>query len=76
MTKICIIAGSYQEALTWAKGQQLCHDCWFYPTDIEDLNQKTNFHVIVIGTAGLNVPSAFFERVYNIAQRQGQIGRE
>ena len=72
---ICIIAGNYQEAETWARGQFLARNEWFYPSDINDLDNHENFHVFVIGTAGLNVPSAYFERLYQTAQTRGRINR-
>jgi len=75
MTQICIIAGTYDEALTWAKGQQLCHQCWFFPINEDDLKRRINFHVIVIGSAGHNVPTSYFDRFYSLAQTRGMIGR-
>lgn len=64
------------EARNWAYGQQLSYDEWFYPKNMEDLKSRSNFHVLVIGTAGLNTPSAFFESVYNLAQTRGKINRK
>ena len=72
---ICIIAGNYREAETWAGGQFLAKNEWFYPFDLEELKQKSDFHVVVIGTAGLNVPSSYFERFFSLAQQRGRIGR-
>lgn len=72
---ICILAGNYQEALRYAKGQLLDPDEWFYPTTPDELTTKTNFHVIVVGTAGQNVPSSYFERVLSLAKKQGRINR-
>lgn len=75
MTKICVLAGNFQEALTWAKGQMIPPDCWFYPTDPQDLLSRENFHVIVIGTAGQNIPPSYFEKIYSLAQQRGAINR-
>lgn len=75
MTKLCIIAGNPHEAYQWAKNQNLSKEQWFYPKDINDLLFKDNFHVLVIGTAGQNVPSSFFEKVYQTALERGRIGR-
>jgi len=75
MTKLCLIAGSYLEAKTWARGQMLDDSSWFYPTDIEELKNRSNFHVIVIGSAGQNVPASYFEKLYTLAQQRGRIGR-
>ncbi len=75
MTQICIIAGNYKEALAFAKSQNIEPNCWFYPTDESDLLRRSNFHVLVIGTAGENVPASYFERIYQIAQKRGCIGR-
>lgn len=72
---ICIIAGNHLEAKRWAEGQNLSNDEWFYPTDIYELSKKTNFHVIVIGSAGENVPQSYFNRIYTYAKSQGRIGR-
>lgn len=73
---ICLIAGSYQEAVTFARGQFLANNEWFYPHDEDDLRQRTNFHVLVIGTAGENTPPSYFNRVLALAQTRGRIGRE
>jgi hypothetical protein len=75
VTKICIIAGNQEEAYRWAKNQNLENDQWFYPKDTTDLLFKSNFHVLVVGTAGQNVPSAFFEQVYQTALKRGKVGR-
>lgn len=72
---ICIIAGNYYEAKNWAYGQNLAHDEWFYPDDTDDLQKRCNFHVLVIGSAGQNVPAGYFERIYSLAQQRGKIGR-
>lgn len=76
MTKICILAGNYSEALAFAKLQNIPRGCWFFPNDIKDLIHNQNFYTIVTGTAGQNVPSAFFERIYKIALERGAIGRD
>lgn len=72
---ICIIAGNYDEAKTWASGQNLYDDEWFYPTNESDLISRADFHVIVIGTAGYNIPTSWFNSFYELAQRRGRIGR-
>lgn len=73
---ICIIAGNYDEAATWASGQNLDSNEWFYPNDEHDLMQRVNFHVIVIGTAGQNVPVTWFNKLYEFARKRGKIGRQ
>lgn len=75
MTKLCIIAGNYDEAKTWTRGQQLEDEDWFYPIDEDDLKRRSNFHVLVIGTAGHNVPASYFERIYTLACERGRLGR-
>jgi fructose-1-phosphate kinase PfkB-like protein len=72
---ICILAGNYEEARIWARSQLLANNEWFYPQDESDLIVRTNFHVVVVGTAGQNVPSNYFEKIYRIAQQRGRIGR-
>lgn len=72
---ICIISGNYDEAETWASGQNLARTEWFYPVDERDLMQYSNFHVIVVGTAGQNVPLSWFNTFYGLAQIRGAIGR-
>lgn len=72
---ICILAGNYLEAKKWAYGQQLGYEEWFYPANPEDLKHRSNFHVLVIGSAGYNVPDGYFESVYSLAQSRGKIGR-
>jgi len=72
---ICLIAGNSFEAYTFAKGQFLADNEWFYPETIEILYARSNFHVLVVGTAGQNVPNNYFERLLSIAQIRGKIGR-
>jgi len=73
---ICILAGNYGEALTYARGMELEPDEWFYPQTPEDLNSKQNFHVLVIGTAGQNVPITYFENVFRLAKQRGKVNRK
>jgi len=70
---ICVIAGNYKEARYWASGQNLEDDEWFYPYDEDDLRRRVNFHVVVIGTAGDNVPPAYFEKIYQLAKSRGKL---
>lgn len=72
---ICILAGNYNEAKMWASSQNLAKNEWFFPEDIDDLKRRTSFHVLVIGTAGENIPVSYFNRIYALAQQQGKIGR-
>lgn len=72
---ICVLAGNYLEAQRWANGQLLEDDEWFYPTSPDDLMRKENFHTVVVGTAGQNVPPSYFEKVFSLAQKQGRKGR-
>jgi hypothetical protein len=73
---ICILAGNYKEAVTWARGQLLANNEWFYPNDVDDLYCRENFHVVVVGTAGDNVPASYFERIYALAQQRGRLNRK
>lgn len=75
MTKICLIAANEEEAYRWARNQNLNKDQYFYPHSENDLRFRTNFHVIVVGTAGVNVPGYVFEKIYNLALERGKIGR-
>lgn len=70
---ICIIAGNYNEAKRYAAGQQWEDEEWFYPADEYDLSGRKNFHVIVIGTAGQNVPQSYFDRVFELAKNRGRM---
>ena len=72
---ICILAGNYLEAKRYASSQELEDDEWFFPSDIKDLYMNNNFHVIVVGSAGQNVPASYFERVWSLAKIRGRIGR-
>ena len=73
---ICIIAGNELEAYRYAEAHLLDKEEWFYPGDLSDLMAYSNFHVLVVGTAGLNVPPAYFERLLHLAKSRGRIGRE
>lgn len=70
---ICIIAGNYQEAKNWAYGQELDDTEWFYPQEVEELYRRMNFHVVVIGTAGQNVPPSYFEKLFALAKQRGRM---
>jgi len=72
---ICIIAGNYEEAWTWARGQMLSKSEWFYPADLEELQSRCNFHVVVVGSAGQNISPGYFEKVFHLAQTRGRINR-
>lgn len=56
----------------WARGQGLSRDEWFFPVDEHQLMARANFHVIVVGTAGENVTSGYFERIYSLAKQRGR----
>jgi hypothetical protein len=75
MTKICLIAGNSEEAYRFARLQSLEPSQWFYPKSPDELLFKTNFHVIVVGTAGQNMPSNLFEKIYQLALQRGKIDR-
>ena len=70
---ICVIAGNFKEAKFWANGQNLEDHEWFFPHDEDDLKRRKDFHVVVIGTAGDNVPAAFFEKIYQLAKSRGRM---
>jgi len=72
---ICIIAGNYLEAERYANAQLLDDNEWFYPSDETDLLSRQAFHVLVVGTAGQNVPSSYFERILRIAKQRGKMNR-
>lgn len=72
---ICIIAGNYLEAERFAAGQLLDQSEWFYPKDVNELLNKENFHVLVVGSAGQNVPPSYFEKVLRTAKTRGRINR-
>lgn len=76
MTKICLIAGNSEEAYRFARLQNLEKDQWFFPSSPNDLLFHSNFHVIVVGNAGMNFPSSIFEKVYKLALERGKIGRK
>ncbi len=73
---ICIIAGNRKEAELWASANQLDPDEWFYPYEPSEIKRRENFHVIVIGSAGENVPAHWFENVYNLAKQYGRRNRK
>lgn len=71
---ICIIAGNEREAWTWARGQLLSKEEWFYPHDVADLMSRENFHVLVVGSVH-QMPSTYFERLLNLAKARGKLNR-
>lgn len=73
---ICLLAGDAREAEIFARSQNLARNEYFYPQDEEDLKSRTNFHVLVVGSAGLNVPESYWNRIYALAQMRGRIGRK
>jgi hypothetical protein len=69
------LAGNQLEAKQFARAQNLSDEDWFFPVDEDDLRTRSNFHVLVIGTAGNNVPESYFNRLYDLAQSRGRINR-
>jgi fructose-1-phosphate kinase PfkB-like protein len=72
---ICILAGNYLEARMWASGQLLEDSEWFFPSDFDDIRTKSNFHVVVVGSAGMNVPNAYFNNLLLLCQQRGRMNR-
>lgn len=72
---IMLIAGNYLEAERWAKGQLLDDNEWIFPQDIDVIKSMSNFHVLVVGSAGMNTPASYFERLLSLAKERGRIGR-
>jgi hypothetical protein len=70
-----LLAGNADEAYRYAKSQYLEKDQWFFPKDVNELLFKTNFHVLVVGTAGMNMPPSLFEKIYHLALERGKIDR-
>jgi hypothetical protein len=75
MTKICLIAGNEEEAYRFARSQNLNPNQYFFPHSVNDLLFRSNFHVIVVGSAGQNFPTQLFEKIYNLALERGKVGR-
>ena len=73
---ICLIAGNYFEAKNFAYSQNWRQDEWFFPTDDKDLLERCDFHVLVIGTAGQNIPASWFERFYQLALQRGRTKKD
>jgi len=72
---IYVLAGSYNSAKKWAEAQHLADDEWFCTLDLDELKRANNFHVIILESAS-ELSSAFFEKVYTLAQVRGRIGRQ
>lgn len=70
---IMVLAGNYMEAKRWAEGQLLEPQEWTYPIDENDIMRYKNFHVVVVGSAGMNVPSSYFERILSLAKQRGRL---
>lgn len=75
MTRICLLAGNSEEAYRYARLQNLQPEQWFFPHHESDLLFQSNFHVLVIGSAGQNFPARTFEKIYKLALERGRIGR-
>lgn len=70
---ICLISGNFLEAKRYAASNLLEDDEWFFPIDENDLLRRKDFHVLVVGSAGMNVPNSYFERVLSLAKQRGRI---
>jgi len=70
---LCFLAGNYQEAVRFASANLLDDDEWFFPYDEDDLRRRKDFHVIIVGTAGMNVPPSYFERILALARERGRM---
>jgi hypothetical protein len=71
---IFIIAGSYKLAKKWAAAQSFADDEWFCSMDLDEIKNKSNFHVVILESAS-DIPSPFFEKLYTLAQARGRINR-
>lgn len=69
---ICLIAASFLEAQRFAYTQYLSNDEWFFCLDENDLVNRKNFHVLVVGNMH-NVPSFHFEKLYQLAKQKGNL---
>lgn len=72
---ILILAGNRLEAERWARAQMLEPSEWTYPEDEDTIHNMTNFHTVIVGTAGMNVPSSYFDRLLTTAKKRGRINR-
>ena len=72
---IYILAGNYASASKWAAAQMLSEEEWFCTLDLDELNSKQDFHVIVLETAS-ELPPIVFERLFNLGQSRGRINRQ
>lgn len=72
---ICILSPTYDKAIKWASTQGLESSEWFYAGDKMDLTSRVNFHIIVVGEF-VEPQLSWFEKMYSLAKRQGQIGRK
>ena len=70
---IAIIAGNYKEAQTFARGQLLDDNEWFFLSDIDDLIGKYNFHVIVTSSVADTIPPYRFEKLFSLAKKKGRM---
>jgi hypothetical protein len=71
---IYLLSGNYEEARKWASSQNLDGEEWFATLDVDELMQRSNFHIIVLPGAQFLSPP-FFERLWNTAQKRGRVGR-
>lgn len=53
----------------------LDNDEWFYPIDEDELHTRSGYHTVIVGTAGMNVPSSYFDRLLTTAKKRGRINR-
>lgn len=72
---LCLIAGNYQEAYTYARAHFLEESEWFFPVSEADLKLRRSYHVLIVGTAGMNVPPSYFNRLLETAKNYGRIDR-
>lgn len=73
---ICLIASSYINARKWAASQHLNDSEWFWPKDVTDLFQRTNFHTIVVEYGLEHVSNSQINRMLEVAWKQGKLNRK
>ncbi len=69
---ICIIASNHKAAERWAKSQFLQDEDWFFPTCLEDLYYRKDFHVITTPD-GADIPNAYLNRLVTLAWKRGRM---
>lgn len=69
---ICLISSSRKNAQSWAAGQNLRDDEWFWPSGAFDIIKRKNFHTILVSQGLEHVTNDWINTMLEYAWKYGR----